>query len=50
MDLFIIAAILTLMWFERGKPTSLRPSYIGLAIIVMTTVPSYLVEHDMYFP
>jgi len=50
MDLFIITAILTLMWFERGKPMSLRPSYIGLGIIVLTTVPSYLIERDMYFP
>jgi hypothetical protein len=50
MDAVIVAAILAMIWFERDKPTSMRPSYIGLAVLMTTTALSYWLEHDMYFP
>jgi hypothetical protein len=50
MDVVVVAAILAMMWFERGKPTSLRPGYVGLAVIVTTTALGYWLEPNMYFP
>ncbi len=34
IDIGAVAAILFVMWFERGKPPSMRPGYIGLAILI----------------
>jgi hypothetical protein len=39
-----------MIWFERGKPPSMRPSYIGLALLTTTTALAYWLEQDMYFP
>ena len=50
MNVLVIAAILAMIWFERGKPTSMRPSYIGLALLTTTTALAYWLEQDMYFP
>lgn len=50
MNVLVIAAILAMIWFERGKPTSMRPSYIGLALLTTTTALAYRLEQDMYFP
>jgi hypothetical protein len=50
MDAVVVAAILALLWFERGKPPSLRPSCIGLAILTTTTALGYWLEPDMYLP
>ncbi len=50
MDVVVVAAILAMIWFERGKSASMRPSYIGLAIVMTTTALSYWLEQDMYFP
>ncbi len=49
INVFIIAAILSMLWFERGKPTSMRPSYIGVALLAITTTLGYWLEQDMYF-
>jgi hypothetical protein len=46
---FIVFVVLAMLWFERGKPLSMRPSYIGLALLVTTTVLAYWIERDMYF-
>jgi hypothetical protein len=48
MDSVVVAAILAPLWFERGKPASLRPSYIGLAVVTTTTELAYWLEPDMY--
>lgn len=50
MDALVIAAILAMLWFERGRPMSLRPGYIGLVVLTMTTALGYWLERDMYFP
>ncbi len=50
LDIVIIAAILAMMWFERGRPASMRPPYTGLAIVTVTTLLSYWLERDIYFP
>jgi hypothetical protein len=49
MNVVIVAAILAMMWFERGKPTSMRPGYIGVALLTTTTALAYWLESDMYF-
>jgi hypothetical protein len=50
LDAFIVVAILAMIWFEHGKPKSLRPGYIGLAIVTITTALSYWLEPEMYLP
>ncbi|MEJ1976793.1 MAG: hypothetical protein WDN49_12405 [Acetobacteraceae bacterium] len=50
MDVVLIVAILAMIWFERGKPASLRPSYIGLVLVTITTALGYWLEPDMYLP
>ena len=42
MNVVVVAAILSMVWFERGKPTSMRPSYIGLALLTTTTALALL--------
>lgn len=49
INIFIGVVILAMMWLERGKAQSMRPSYIGLALLVITTGIGYWLEHDMYF-
>lgn len=49
MDVVVVAAILAMMWFERGKATSLRPGYVGLAVVATTTTLGYWLEPNMYF-
>ena len=49
INVFIVGAILSMLWFERGKPASMRPSYIGLALLTITTALGYWLEQDMYF-
>jgi hypothetical protein len=49
INVFIVAAILSMLWFERGKLASMRPSYIGLALLTITTALGYWLEQDMYF-
>jgi hypothetical protein len=50
IDIGLVAAVLALMWFERGKPESMRPSYVGLAFVMTTTTLSYWLERNIYFP
>jgi hypothetical protein len=50
IDAIVVAAILAMLWFEHGKPHSMRPSYVGLAVIATTTALSYWIERNMYFP
>ncbi len=50
VNIGIVAAILVLMWLERGKAVSTRPVYVGLAVIAVATATSYWLERDMYFP
>ncbi len=50
VDVAVVAAILAMMWFERGKPASLRPSYIGLAVVTTGAALGYWLEPNMYFP
>ncbi len=50
MDFIVVAAILAMMWFERARPASVRPGYIGLALLTITTALGYWLEKDMYFP
>jgi hypothetical protein len=50
IDAATVVAILLMVWFERGKKDSMRPSYVGLALIAITSVLSYWLEHDMYLP
>ncbi|MEJ0051959.1 MAG: hypothetical protein WDN02_12265 [Methylovirgula sp.] len=50
IDIAIAAVISLMMWFERGKDESMRPGYIGLAVIAVAAVLGYWFEHDMYFP
>jgi len=50
IDIATVVVILLMMWFERGKAESMRPSYTGLALIAITSVLAYWLEHDMYFP
>jgi hypothetical protein len=50
IDLAIVAFVALMMWYERGKPLSMRPTYIGLAVLAVTTALSYWLERDIYFP
>jgi len=50
VDAVSVAALLLLMWFERGRPPSMRPAYIGLAIVFVGTALSYWLQRDIYFP
>ncbi len=50
LDFGIVAALLAVMWFEHGRPQSMRPIYIGLAVIMTSTALGYWFESDMYFP
>jgi hypothetical protein len=50
IDGVVVAAVLAVMWLERGKPYSMRPTYIGLAVVMATTALSYWLERDIYFP
>lgn len=50
LDAVDIAAILAMLRFERGRPASLRPSYVGLAVVTATTALGYWLEPNMYFP
>lgn len=50
IDLVIIAVVAAMFWYERGKPLSMRPSYVGLALLMTATVVSYWLERDIYFP
>jgi hypothetical protein len=50
IDFITVAALLPLLWLERDNEQSMRPNYIGLAIIVTTAAMSYWFERDMYFP
>ncbi len=50
LDIVLGVALLATMWFERRKSPSMRPSYIGLAIVTTTTALSYWFERDIYFP
>ena len=46
----IATVILLMLAFERGKAPSTRPRLSGLALIAITSVLAYWLEHDMYFP
>jgi hypothetical protein len=48
LNVVIVAVVLSMLWFERGKPTSTRPGYVGLALLTATTAFSYWLEQDMY--
>ncbi len=48
MNLVVIAAILAMVWFERGKAPSMRPSYIGVALLTMTTALAYWIERGSF--
>ena len=50
IDIATVVVILLMVWFERGKPDSMRPGYAGLALIAITSVLAYWFEHDMYLP
>ncbi len=50
MDGVVVVGIVAMMWFERSRPNSLRPGYIGVALLAITTAISYWLEQDMYFP
>jgi hypothetical protein len=50
IDIATIVVILSMVWFEHGKKDSMRPSYVGLALIAITSVLAYWLEHDMYLP
>ncbi len=50
IDCVIVAAVLAMLWFERGRQHSMRATYIGLAVVTITTALSYWIEADMYLP
>jgi K+ transporter len=50
IDTATVLVILLMMWWQRGKADSMRPSYIGLTLIAVTSVLAYWLEHDMYLP
>ena len=50
IDIAILLFIALMAWYERGKPQSMRPSYVGLAFLAAMTVLSYWLERDIYFP
>ncbi len=50
IDLVLAVSLGLVLWFERGKPVSMRPAYVGLAIIALTTATSYWLERAIYFP
>ncbi len=39
-----------MMWAERGKEDSMRPGYIGPALIGITSILAYWLEYGMYLP
>jgi hypothetical protein len=50
LDILIVVTILAMIWFERGKPDSPRPVYIGLALVTIATALGYWLEPSMYLP
>ncbi len=50
IDVVVVVLISLMMWYEHGKPQSMRPSYVGLAILTASTAVSYYLERDIYFP
>jgi len=50
IDVAIVVSLLLVMAYERGRPASMRPVYLGLLIIAATTALSYWLERDIYFP
>jgi hypothetical protein len=50
IDTATVLVILLMMWWQRGKADSMRPSYIGLTLIAVTSVLAYWLERDMYLP
>jgi hypothetical protein len=50
IDAVTVLVILLMMRWERGNGDSMRPSYIGLTLIAVTSVLAYWFENDMYLP
>lgn len=50
IDIAILVLLGATMWYERDKPPSMRPSYILLVVLAVTTALSYWLERDIYFP
>lgn len=50
IDLVIIAVVALMFLYERGKPLSMRPTYVGLVLLTSSTLISYWLERDIYFP
>lgn len=50
IDMVLAAALGLVLLLERGRPPSMRPTYLGLAMIAATTATSYWLERAIYFP
>jgi hypothetical protein len=50
IDLAIMAFVVLMIAYERGKPQSMRPTYAGLIVLMTTTALSYWLERAIYFP
>jgi hypothetical protein len=50
IDVAILFLLGATIWFERKSHASMRPSYIIMVVLGVTTALSYWLESDIYFP
>jgi hypothetical protein len=50
IDIVIVVVVAAMFLYERNKPLSMRPVYVGLALLMTSTAVSYWLERDVYFP
>ena len=50
IDLCIIAGVCLMFLYERGRALTMRPVYFGLAMLATSTIISYWLERQIYFP
>lgn len=50
IDLAIVAAVCLMFAIESGRALSMRPVYVGLVLLAVSTAVSYWLERDIYFP
>ncbi|MEJ0077929.1 MAG: hypothetical protein WDO17_21330 [Alphaproteobacteria bacterium] len=49
LDAILAAVLLGVLWWERGKPETLRPAIICAVAFAISTAASYFVMTEFYF-
>jgi hypothetical protein len=50
IDIVVAAIVVGMFLFERNRPLTMRPVYVGLVLLMTSTAISYWLERDIYFP